>query len=204
MSTGIAIQHLFVGTFQGMHFESCGIGVDLGGIDDAGSVSIIDSTAVNTGVVVNGSASLVLENLHVTRSGPVLRINNQTKVAGSLDQKTYVFGHLYTNNDDRVTVSNGTLVPYTKRGTLTDTDGLYLAKPQPQYTEFSASAFVSVKDHGAKGMLLCSILSAVRSHGLSASSRRRSNGRYGSDQRHSERKRKLQDYVLSTRRVPGN
>jgi glucan 1,3-beta-glucosidase len=32
VATGIAVQHLFVGSFQGMSFEGCGIGVDLGGI----------------------------------------------------------------------------------------------------------------------------------------------------------------------------
>ncbi|KAF2104926.1 pectin lyase-like protein [Rhizodiscina lignyota] len=151
VATGIAVQHLFVGTFQGMHFEGCGIGVDVGGIDDTGSVALIDSTADNVGTVVNGSANLVLENLHVTNSGPVLRINGTNKVTGSLDEKTYVVGHLYYDNKDDLVASKGTYVPYTKRGALTDGDGLYLQKPQPQYTEYSADAFVSVKDHGAKG-----------------------------------------------------
>lgn len=151
VATGTAVQHLFVGTFQGMHFEGCGIGLDVGGIDDTGSVALIDSTADNVGTVVNGSTSLVLENLHVTKSGPVLRVNGTTRVVGSLDKKTYVLGHVYYDNREQVTAPNGTYVSYTQRGALTDENGLYLAKTQPQYTDYSANAFVSVKDHGANG-----------------------------------------------------
>lgn len=151
VATGIAVQHLFVGTFQQMHFSGCGIGVDVGGIDDTGSVALIDSYAEDTGVVVNGSATLVLENIAVSDCGSVLRVNNSTKVSGSLEGKTYVVGHVYYDNKNHVVNSTGTYLPYTKRGALTDGNGDYLIKTQPQYTEYGADAFISVKDHGAAG-----------------------------------------------------
>lgn len=152
VATAIYVQHLFVGTFQQIHFEGCGIGVDISGIDDAGgSVTLIDSTADNTGVVVNGSTTLVLENIYVTNSGPILQVNGESKLSGSLDGKTYVVGTVYYNNTDTVIHTNGTFVPYANRGTLTDSSGYYLAKAQPQYQDYPSSAFVSVKDHCAKG-----------------------------------------------------
>lgn len=151
VATGIAVQHLFVGTFQQMHFYGCGIGVDVGGIDDTGSVALIDSYAENTGVVVNGSSTLVLENIAVSDCGSVLRVNNSTKLSGSLEGKTYVVGHVYYDNKNHIVNSTGSYLPYTKRGALTDGNGNYIFKAQPQYTEYSADAFISVKDHGAAG-----------------------------------------------------
>lgn len=152
VATAIYVQHLFVGTFQQIYFENCGIGVDVGGMDDAGgSVALIDSTADNTGAVVNGSTTLVLENIHVTNSGPMLQVNGTSKLSGGLDGKTYIVETVYYNNTDTVIHTTGTYVPYANRGSLTDSSGYYLAKAQPQYQDYPSSAFVSVKDHGAKG-----------------------------------------------------
>ena len=135
-----------------MHFEDCGIAIDAGGAGTAGSVSLIDSTANDCGVVLNGSSSFLLENLHVTNSGPLLFVNGTSRINNtSLDGQTFVLGNVYTNNDGNPPQPAGYFLPYTKRGSLTDANGLYLVKPQPQYTEYGANAFVSVKDFGARG-----------------------------------------------------
>jgi len=153
VSTGIAIQHLFVANFQQMTFINCGIAVDMTTADTTGDISLIDSAADNCGVVVNGSATFILENIHVTNSGPTLLVGGTAMITGSLDQKTYAYGHVYYDNTGTLVASTGTYLPYTKRGNvLVDGTGKYLIKAQPQYTQYSAQAFVSVKDVGAKGM----------------------------------------------------
>ncbi|KAL9078318.1 MAG: hypothetical protein Q9157_002749 [Trypethelium eluteriae] len=152
VATGIAVQHLFVGTFQKMHFEDCGIAIDVGQADTAGSVSLIDSTADDCAVVLNGSSSFLLENVHVTNSGPLLYVNGTSRVLGNdLEDQTYVIGHLYFNSNGTLVQSMGQSLPYTERGALTDGDGLYLAKSQPQYIEYGADSVVSVKNVGARG-----------------------------------------------------
>lgn len=153
VATAIAIQHVFIVTMQQITCSNVGICVDVGAQGVTGSVNLIDSFCDTCAVVVNGSASVILENVEVANSGPTLFVNGTSKVTGSLSGKTYALGHIYYNNTDTVIDSRGTYLPYTQRGSLTDGNGLYYIKPQPQYTNYPASAFVSVKDVGAKGKL---------------------------------------------------
>lgn len=136
-----------------MTFINCGIGIDMTTVDDSGSVSLIDSSATNTGIIMNGAASTLLENVMNTNSGPTLLVNGNTLVSGSLVKQTYVYGHVYTNVTGPDVVSTGMYLNYTDRGSMTDDNGDYLYKAQPTYAEYSAKAFVSVKDVGAMGKL---------------------------------------------------
>ena len=117
-----------------------------------GSVNMIDSSCDTCGIVMNGTSSMILENIKVTNSGPTLVANGVTILSGSLVGKTYAVGHVFRDNGDHLTVTNGTFLPYTKRGSLTDSSGMYYSKAQPQYTNYPISAFASVKDLGAKGL----------------------------------------------------
>jgi glucan 1,3-beta-glucosidase len=65
--------------------------------------------------------------------------------------KTYAAGHIYKDDDGNPMVSNGTYLSYTERGSLTGADGKYFTKKQPQYLDYPATAFASVKDAGARG-----------------------------------------------------
>ena len=116
--------------------------------------------------MVNGSSSILLENIEVTKSGPTLRVNGTTKLLSSLMGKTYVQGHVYRNNNSHLAVSNGTYLPYTSRGNLVDDSGRYFIKSQPQYADYAVSAFVSVKDVGATGInfYTCSIIEIQHSN----------------------------------------
>ncbi|KAK4931428.1 hypothetical protein LTR49_002129 [Elasticomyces elasticus] len=147
VATCIAIQHCFVVTFQQIDCNNVGACIDLGQEDVAGGVNLIDSWCDGCGVVVNGSSSVVLENVVVTDSGPTVLVNGTAKLSGSLEGKTWALGHVY--NDD-LTIDNGTFLPYTNRGNLADQTGRYYTKPQPQYANLPVSAFVSVKDCGAR------------------------------------------------------
>lgn len=102
-------------------------------------------------MVVNGSSSIVLENIDVRHSGPTLLVNGTPKLHVSLAGKTYIQGHIYLNNKDATKDSDGRYLPYTERGSLADSSGQYFTKPLPQYEQYPPSAFVSIKDVGAKG-----------------------------------------------------
>lgn len=114
-------------------------------------MSLIDSSCHTCGVVVNGSSSILLENIDAKHSGATLRVNGTTTLRSSLVGKTYVQGHIYQKNKGHVKASEGKFLPYTERGNLVDATGNYFTKSLPQYQDYPPSAFVSVKDVGAKG-----------------------------------------------------
>lgn len=151
VATAIAITHGFVITMQQINCINVGICVDMGAQGVTGSVSLIDSWCDTCGVVVNGSSSVVLENIDVKRSGPLLVVNGTTTAQGGLVGQTYISGRVYKDSNGQAMVSNGTKKAYPDRGSLADASGRYFTKPQPQYTQYPASAFASVKDAGAKG-----------------------------------------------------
>jgi len=151
VGTAIAITHGFIITMQQINCINVGICVDMGEQGVTGSINLIDSWCDTCGVVVNGSSSVVLENIDVKHSGPLLVVNGTTKAQGSLVGKTYISGRVYKDDNGRNATSNGTAQAYSDRGSLADAEGRYFIKPQPQYTQYPASAFASVKDAGVKG-----------------------------------------------------
>lgn len=149
--TGIAIKHVFVVTIQGIECENVGICVDMGPIDTSGSISLIDSSCDTCRIMVNGTSSILLENIDVKNSGPTLKVNGTSRGLGNLVGKTYAQGHVYRDNFGKPSASNSTFLPYPERGNLVGEDGKYFTKSQPQYVDYPASTFASVKDPGAKG-----------------------------------------------------
>lgn len=158
-ATGIAVKHAFILTMQGIECVGVGICVDMGPIDVAGSINLIDSRCDTCGTVVNGTSSILLENIAVKNSGPTLKVDGVARPIGDLTGKTYVQGHVYrdgsvSGNGTAPVARNGTFLPYTDRGSLTAGDGRYFTKKQPQYEDYPVSAFASVRDAGAKGECL--------------------------------------------------
>lgn len=151
IGTGIAVRHAFVLTLQDIECENVGICVDMGQLDTSGSVSLIDSSCDTCGVVVNGTSSVLLENIDVKNSGPTLKLNGTSRGISSLVGKTYVSGHVYKDATGQPIAANGTVLPYTNRGSLADASGKYFSKRQPQYEDLPVSAFASVRDAGAQG-----------------------------------------------------
>jgi glucan 1,3-beta-glucosidase len=153
VATAILVQHAFTLTLQQINCNGVGICVDAGGQGATGSLSMIDSSCHECGAVVNGSSSFILENIASTDSGAMLRTDGQDTLTGDLLGKTYAVGHVHKSNNGTVKdFAQGTLLDPTQRGKLVDEDGHYFSKSQPQYAEWDASAFNSVKDCGAKGM----------------------------------------------------
>lgn len=67
---GLKLDKLFEGTGQGLHFESCKVGIETTN-NNTGFFALIDSTAKNVGILWNAAASptaqgsIVLENIQV-------------------------------------------------------------------------------------------------------------------------------------------
>ena len=82
MDIGLKIDKLFEGTGQGLHFESCRIGVDTSN-NNTGFFALIDSSAKDVDVVFNIAASptaqgsIVLENVKVDNSVGSVRVSER-------------------------------------------------------------------------------------------------------------------------------
>lgn len=152
VSTGILVQHAFALTLQGIECNGVEICVDAGGDGTTGSLSMIDSSCEDCGTVVNGSSSFILENIESKNSGAMLRSDGEEVLKDDLSGKTYAVGHIHASNNGSVEVSGGKYLKSTERGNLVGDDGRYFTKSQPQYADWDASDFASVKDSGAKGM----------------------------------------------------
>jgi len=155
MGTGIAFRHAFVVTLQQITCDNVGICIDLGDTGVTGSINVIDSSCSNCGVVVNGSAPALLENIKSYSSGPMLQVAGHAQLNESLESRKYVVGRVHYNNDGSAVTSQGTFLPYTERGDLAGDVGLYHTKSQPQHEDYPASSFASVEDAGAKGQWIC-------------------------------------------------
>jgi glucan 1,3-beta-glucosidase len=156
--TAIKIDGLFVGIFQKMDFRSCGTGIDMGG---AGSITLLDSTALKVGRVVatgetgNGQGSIVIDNLKVTSVGTIVQNynNNRVILAGSEPLVTvgsWIQGNVYLGLDNGLYTQRAMSTPY-KPPVMLDQAGEFFTKSRPVYAGWSVSDIVNVKDQGAKG-----------------------------------------------------
>jgi glucan 1,3-beta-glucosidase len=94
VGTAISFDHAFVVTLQQIECVNVKICVNLGGAGAIGSLNMIDSSCDRCGTVVNGSSSIVLENIAVTNSGPTLTVDGMPRNIGDLAGKTYASGHI--------------------------------------------------------------------------------------------------------------
>lgn len=87
---GIFIVNSFVTTIQGCAFANCNYGIDMGGVNNSGTVSVVDSSVsrctagVNAYVSGNGQGSLVLDNFNVSDAVAVRSSSGSTLLQGSV------------------------------------------------------------------------------------------------------------------------
>ncbi|KAI1210462.1 glycoside hydrolase family 55 protein [Annulohypoxylon truncatum] len=158
--TGISVQHLFMGHCQGCNFTLCGIGVDnsspTDGVQNLGTFIITDSTADNTGVLVNAAptngsfASIVLENVQVDEQSvpSTVMISGDAILKGSVEQgEAWVLGDAYTSNKTAKGVfQKGTTLPTTRATPLVDSSGSFYRLAPPTYEEYGVEQIVNVKE----------------------------------------------------------
>lgn len=79
MDIGLKLDKLFEGTGQGLHFESCKVGIETTN-NNTGFFALLDSTAKNTNILWNAAASpsaqgsMILENVQVDDSVPSVSV----------------------------------------------------------------------------------------------------------------------------------
>ena len=145
---GILISGCFVGVLVDLSFADTGTGIDMS-LDGGHSLSLIDSTAANTGTVIKTRSattadhSLVVENFE---AGPgltsVVLADERVILAGSVAD-TWVYGVVQTGSKGVHCDGIGLSSPRPK--TLLS-EGKFVAKPPPTYYDLDLECIVNVKD----------------------------------------------------------
>ncbi|KAF9481746.1 glucan 1,3-beta-glucosidase [Pholiota conissans] len=154
-------------TYQGLNFVNCQVGFDIatGGLTEstqsAGALAIIDSVATNTPIFArtskasNGSlgGSLVLNNVKLNNVPVAVGVVGGAVVlnGGTTTIASWVQGNVYRGASGAGTFIQGNVPAPSKASSLLDSNGRIVGRPHPQYSSYSISQFVSVRDHGAVG-----------------------------------------------------
>ncbi|KAF8900725.1 exo-beta-1,3-glucanase [Gymnopilus junonius] len=154
-------------TYQGITFNNCQVGFDIasGGLSESdqttGALAIIDAVATNTPIFLRSSqpsnghlaGSLVLNNVQLNNVpvavgvvGGAVVLNGGTTTITSWGQ-----GNVFHGTSPSATFTQGNLPVPSKPSSLLDSSGRIVSRTHPQYANYAASQFVSVKDHGAVG-----------------------------------------------------
>ncbi|KAL6310407.1 exo-beta-1,3-glucanase [Sparassis latifolia] len=154
-------------TYQRININNCEIGFDLtigtanGSAQGIGSEAIIDATVTNTPIFVQRSAtsnhtldgSLVLSNVQLDNvTTAVGVVGGEVLLAGgTLRIDAWAQGNVYAGSNPNGTYTQGYIDPLLKSPVVLDSTGKIFSKGHPQYADYSASQFMSVKSQGAAG-----------------------------------------------------
>lgn len=149
-TTGIQIDHRYDCVFINVAFTNTAVGIDMSG-NDGFSVSLIDSTASNSGTAIKtlarstGDHSLVVESF-VAGSGlsSVVQASGQNILTNSVSD-TWVYGNVYTKGGPG-TGSHKQGSTYTMpRSSSLLSGGKFVAIPPPTYQQYDVTQFINVK-----------------------------------------------------------
>ncbi|KAM0487297.1 hypothetical protein ACHAPX_000568 [Trichoderma viride] len=146
---GLKLDKLFEGTGQGLHFESCKVGIETTN-NNTGFFALIDSTAKNVGILWNAAASptaqgsIVLENVQVdSKTGSTVTAGGKNVLKGSVKPgQSWIWGNVYTSSGQR---AQGKLFPATRPAALVDITGSYHVATPPTFQEYSVNQVINVK-----------------------------------------------------------
>ncbi|KAL1641801.1 hypothetical protein SLS58_005841 [Diplodia intermedia] len=160
-NTAIFMNWNWLWTFHGLSISDCDVGIDMANSPSnqtVGSVVVLDSTFKNTPLGVNTSFSdnsvpatggtLVLENVDFSGSETAVLSVGASVLAGGSTVKSWVQGKEYiADKGSRIKQE----VDFTRPAPLLNEAGAIFTRSKPQYGGYASSAFVSIKDAGAKG-----------------------------------------------------
>ncbi|KAL2885192.1 Glucan 1,3-beta-glucosidase [Ceratocystis lukuohia] len=148
-------------TFHGVTIDNCGVGIDMGATTATGSILLVDSKISNTPIGIHSTYStsntftngtLILDNVDMSDNVPTAILNPESKeiiLKGNQKIDGFVQGRAYAGSSGSA-VQGAQNVP-TKPDVLLDSNGRFVTRSKPQYQEADVSAFISVRDKGAKG-----------------------------------------------------
>ncbi|EHK50221.1 glycoside hydrolase family 55 protein [Trichoderma atroviride IMI 206040] len=143
---GLKLDKLFEGTGQGLHFESCKVGIETTN-NNTGFFALIDSTAKNVGILWNAAASptaqgsIVLENVQVDST--TVTAGGKNVLRGSVKPgQSWIWGNVYESSGQR---AQGKFFPATRPAALVDFTGAYHVATPPTFQEYSVNQVINVK-----------------------------------------------------------
>lgn len=137
---------------------------DAGQIGNIGSISVLDSTFTNVGIVVvirppsltpgSGTTGLILENVALSGVTKTVADTSGTTLlaGGTIKVDHWALGPVYAGSTTSRTFSTGAKIGnYRRSSVLINDNGAYFERAKPQYEDVPASGFLHVRDFGAKG-----------------------------------------------------
>jgi hypothetical protein len=161
--TAIYMNWNWAWTFKTLNIDNCNVGIDMtaGGSSNqgVGSITVVDAKISNTptGVLsgtsstsqTKASGSLILDNVVLDNVATAVGNGNTTILAGTSGSKTITSwgqGSLYTTTSGTGKFNQNTLPVIPKKSaSLLASDGRFFERPRPQYENYAAGDFVSVK-----------------------------------------------------------
>jgi len=159
-NTAIFMNWNWAWSLKSVSIQNCGVGIDITNTGSVGSVLLLDSTISNTPVGIktsftqtstpNTGGTLIIDNVDFSSCPAAVQSDKGTTIlAGGSVVKSWAQGRHYTGaNGARIQT---TLTPPVKPAGLLNSAGHVFERSKPQYENYPASAFVSVKSKGAKG-----------------------------------------------------
>ena len=172
VNTAIYMNWNWVWTFKSLSINNCGVGINMaagGSNQQVGSIIVQDSKFVNTPTAIltshtlNGDnpatgGTLIVDNVDFSGSSKAIAdpsgnviLNGGGKVASWGQGHAYTTGGSVTKRALPQVAVQGSLRAPNKPGNLLNGQGNIAERSKPQYENVPASAFLSVKDNGARG-----------------------------------------------------
>ncbi|KAI9838133.1 MAG: hypothetical protein M1819_006289 [Sarea resinae] len=155
-STGLAIKSVIGATVFGGSCQNTGICIDASNQDKVGGITVVDFDIYNSKVGIksvnsgnSGWNSIVIDNLINEPNAVSFQTGNVTLHG---DISAHAMGNIYKDNSANITTGHKsqTNMQINRPGPLL-VNGAYYMKPLPNFQQYSASQFASVKGMGAQG-----------------------------------------------------
>ncbi|KAJ1306408.1 hypothetical protein OPQ81_007413 [Rhizoctonia solani] len=145
-------------TYQDLHIKNCQVGFNVSA--GTGSEMILDTTFENTpiavwtaGVTGTSNTTFILDNIKLKNVESGFMDGNGTihLDGGDKTVKQWIQGNVYRGTNTTFEHLQASVEGVRKSRKLLDSSGKIFSKRRPEYEDYSADQFVSVKQFGAKG-----------------------------------------------------
>ncbi|CAE6452109.1 unnamed protein product [Rhizoctonia solani] len=145
-------------TYQNLNIKNCQVGFNVPG--NVGSEMILDTTFEDTpvaiqsgGVTGTSNTTFILDNVKFKNVNSGFVDGNGTVLleGGSKTVQQWIQGNVYKGSKTNFEYIKGSVAGVRKSRKLLDSSGKIFSKRRPEYDDYTADQFVSVKQFGAKG-----------------------------------------------------